>query len=707
MELKQLQINNFKCFSEVDVEFPKGDSTILLLGNNLDTEGMDSNEAGKTSFVEAILWSIFGMPLSVDYQADDIIRHNTKQCHVKIVLEHDNDTIIIDRWKGIKNKLIFVINDVSMNDKTEAPTQVQQTINNYFEIKGTLLEAAKDFSFTNFLTYHSVEKFASKEYKEADRFTLISRIFGLDKWDAYKKEAFNLKKNAKENLDRIDGKVLSLQENIGHIDVKSLEREILDLQEQIDDNEKVLKENKEKKEELLAQEEKSRQKTIYANGIAEYRERIEIAKTRHDKKKTELVLEQKNNNEKIKASQITINDLKGKIKYSLEEISGKINDLEMIIQKNEDVITTKKVGLGVVNSEIENLKNQIDKGLECPKCHANLSLKKNMLSVFDRPKVLKDLKELENKKIGIEQDIQNLNAEITEKNKIITSLSKQKEYVSDLDNEKNSFQNYKNIKKHLDKSLETAEIEYIALIKDLNKTLKTYRDNYEQVKDFESAEIDSITTQITFLEDKKVRLYSKISSNRTLIKEYKNNENTLTEAIKRQVKAKNLYEDYEFWRKAFPEIRRMIIQSILPQIQDQTNSYLKDLQTPFSIILDTVKEAKTSGKKKGAFSINVYDKNNGEITPFYQRSTGARKRIGSSLCYALQDIKINNSNKWMNFRIFDEFLDNIDETGINNTLALFQKIKGQKIITSHNPNLKSKFETVLTITKENGVSTVK
>ena len=171
-------------------------------------------------------------------------------------------------------------------------------------------------------------------------------------------------------------------------------------------------------------------------------------------------------------------------------------------------------------------------------------------------------------------------------------------------------------------------------------------------------------------------------------------------------KIKKEKEEYTYWIHHFPEVRRMIIQSILPQIEEISNMYLEKIDAPFEIKLDTLKEAKTTGNLKEEFNIEVYDKTLDLQEPIHKRSTGERKRIGLSVCFALQDIKNSIMKKSFDFRFFDEFLDNIDSTGLDAFLRMIQEIKGQKFIISHNSELKNRFTNILLITKQNGISTV-
>ena len=92
-----------RCFQNLN----KG--TTLILGENLDSEGQDSNGAGKTTFIEAITFALFGK-IPKGGSVDDVIRTGTKECKVILELQDGDNSIVIERTRGTNNSLKFLVN---------------------------------------------------------------------------------------------------------------------------------------------------------------------------------------------------------------------------------------------------------------------------------------------------------------------------------------------------------------------------------------------------------------------------------------------------------------------------------------------------------------------------------------------------------------------------------------------------------------------
>ena len=55
--------------------------------------------------------------------------------------------------------------------------------------------------------------------------------------------------------------------------------------------------------------------------------------------------------------------------------------------------------------------------------------------------------------------------------------------------------------------------------------------------------------------------------------------------------------------------------------------------------------------------------------------------------------------------MFDEIIDGLDDTGVSEFFKLLRSIPGQKLIISHNDNLKSMFSNIIKVTRKNGTAT--
>lgn len=723
MILSNVEIDNYKSIKErTSIDVPSDIS--LLIGNNKDSIGMDSNESGKTNFSESMFWAITGTPPD-NSNADEVIKHGEDYCRVKLTFQDKNNKVQIERKRtksSGSNKLYFYLNGELQNQETTVPSKVQETINKYFGIKGTRGQILKDLMITNLLTYDSVENFA-KSNKDKERFNFISRIFNLEKWDASRELANKQKKKIQKNLDSLKAKNSVYKDDVKNINMPQL---LEDIDNAMNNAEKLkeLKKAKEKeKQELISLKEKAQEKENIKNKINKYKTRLKEEK---NIKKVSIKKEEKY----IRGTKKSIKDLKEKNqekpKEFKDELKNKINTLEEKLENKKDELekTKNKISklkhkdLSNIKTQISSQKNTVQSALECPYCQNHLMIENSNLEKFNKEKLQQSIEKNKEKKEKIEHTIEALtstkNTQLEQKSSISNKISKYNRLIEDISQAeqrdtliqektkdvrlakeriKETKSNYKKVKKQLKEDLE----EWKEKLEEIDTDI-----NYKKIKNniaTKKKEIDKIETDIQNTIELKTKKEQQIKS-------YKKSKNKIKELKSKLKKEKKKHEAFEFWYNNFPEIKRMIIQSTLPNIEQLTNKYLKEMQVPLSIQLSTLDETQTTGNKKQAFSIKVYDHTQDKLDNFYSRSLGGRKRIGLALCFALQEIKSSNLPNWFEFKVLDEVLENLDETGQDNIFDLMNK-KGQYIITSHNYNLKDKFKNVIMVTKENGSSSVK
>ena len=165
---------------------------------------------------------------------------------------------------------------------------------------------------------------------------------------------------------------------------------------------------------------------------------------------------------------------------------------------------------------------------------------------------------------------------------------------------------------------------------------------------------------------------------------------------------KNLKES-TFWVKGFIDVRRMVIESALPNLESSINLYLTKLKMPLRVVIDTLKETK-EGKLKDEFNINVKDLITGRIDNMETYSDGQKKRIGLAICFALNDL-LRDKTYPFDFLLIDQLIDNdIDEIGVNLVMSILDENEKQKFIISHRPELKEKFKNLIWLVMENGIT---
>jgi DNA repair exonuclease SbcCD ATPase subunit len=104
---------------------------IAVLGKNDDSQGADSNGAGKSSVMEAIVWALYGETMR-GYRGDAVVnRTNGEDCCVSLSLQDGETNYLVRRWRKRRakkpNDLELVVNGRCVSQGTMADTQALVT----------------------------------------------------------------------------------------------------------------------------------------------------------------------------------------------------------------------------------------------------------------------------------------------------------------------------------------------------------------------------------------------------------------------------------------------------------------------------------------------------------------------------------------------------------------------------------------------------
>jgi len=138
MRFSSVSVQNFLSFGDEQTIDLRARGLVAVFGRNLDSQGADSNGAGKSTILEAIVWALYGETMR-GYKADEVVNRSVgANCRVRLYLEDDGRQYLIDRTRklgGVKKP-----NDVrvhtqvggvwkEVSEGTNADTQEQiQTI---------------------------------------------------------------------------------------------------------------------------------------------------------------------------------------------------------------------------------------------------------------------------------------------------------------------------------------------------------------------------------------------------------------------------------------------------------------------------------------------------------------------------------------------------------------------------------------------------
>jgi len=141
--IKKITIQNFLSIEKATIHF-QDKGVILVEGINKDMPSTDgnvnsSNGAGKTALFEALIWCLYGKTLR-KILIDDIIRKDSKQCTVKVEIEHSclSLSYIIARNRGKDNSIVIwdLVNNcnIAKKDSREINSQIEEILGTSFNM---------------------------------------------------------------------------------------------------------------------------------------------------------------------------------------------------------------------------------------------------------------------------------------------------------------------------------------------------------------------------------------------------------------------------------------------------------------------------------------------------------------------------------------------------------------------------------------------
>lgn len=154
-------------------------------------------------------------------------------------------------------------------------------------------------------------------------------------------------------------------------------------------------------------------------------------------------------------------------------------------------------------------------------------------------------------------------------------------------------------------------------------------------------------------------------------------------------------------------IRSHVLDLTTPFLNEKANGYLATLSgADIQINLATQKLNK-DGSLADNFDLQVANGSGG--SEYKTNSAGERKRIDLAIALAIQDLVFSKSNLATNLVIYDECFDGLDSIGCENVIDILkekQKTIGSIFVITHNENLKSLFEKVITVEKVDGITSL-
>ncbi len=713
MRPSKLIIQNFKTFKNETIDFPLTDENILILGDNRDSMGQDSNGAGKTSLFDSISIAFFGKIPKGGY-VDDIIRTGTNQLTIEGHFSNGSDTLKIIRKRGSENSLQYWVNG-SDDHPRSTQTITQRALLEYLGINPDNKDYYTDFVNTTYFSVDSLKAFASKETSSEEKMKLITRMLNLERLELATKDVRKRRQKVEQKLNGKLNILTNINSSISNTpSAESCKKQMDTIHHWVDEAKaKIVKWEEEIEQTKLI--------TPLESSLSELKSKINLLhssfKNKLDYFKSTYAIK-----EERTRSLIELQDRKKEIEKEvkalpkLDEVTNSIEELELNIVNLGSKELNFRLGINQLESKIKLNNQLIRKALSCPECKTNLMVSSDSsLKKFDKQiiedKVTKDETDL----LRIREKLFKVGKE---KGEYSVSLGKYREIKSQLTQ---LFNEVKTIKLNpnevrdieielntLDKQKDavTAEFnyEYLGLLekkKELEEKLKETEEHKVDIKKLK-ADIKNTQDHIASLHAQKGELIQGGNHREEL--------ETHRSKLNRNIKStRNVIGNFLLIEECYITIRRWKIESFLPEFENISNKYVKDMKCGYQISLDTVKEKKSAkkdeNKYKLGFTINIIDEC-GYIRNIDTFSTGEGTRIAICLGLALREIAKQRSNMPFEFVLLDDIAGGIDESGGEQLVKILNNISGLKMVITQNNHLAKNFVNVINVIKENGISTV-
>ena len=485
-----------------------------------------------------------------------------------------------------------------------------------------------------------------------------------------------------------------------------LESQINVIETKVDQFVNLIKENESEKKEIKVDIK------VIENKIKE----IEESKTEFDKQidnQQRLVNESKSDYDKAVSSndEVIEVDFKEANQPFLDLRNKTLNDILL----SESEISKIKVDINKVKKFLSGIDVKLGGAITCPSCshifildgdrEVLLTKESQGKSILEKlelkiptfnDKILADKKLLD----GVDLSISNLGKE--EQQSIAESRVRE-EGLSAIRRELNKSED--NLSSTKRKSLKTHEkiSDKIDEIKELNSE---YKEISREQKFIKETNIPDLETKIKELRIDIKNL--KEGDNKEAIKKLKSSVKGKEEEIinlnKKLITVNDIIYNRNKWSNNFKQFRLHLANKSLETMQYRTNHFLKELGNDIVIRLDGYK-VKANGTIKEEISAVVI--RDGERT-FSSLSGGEQVRVlFSSILANRYLINSTHPHGGLDFLGVDEIFDKIDSLGMKHLIMSAKKLETCIMIISHVSDEELAGEDILTIVKENGVSTIK
>jgi len=361
--IEKIKIRNFRSFLEDEYEFLQ-DRTTLIFGKHNNAEFSNSNGTGKSSFLKAVEFALFGVVSRV-LPKEEYIHNGEKECSVAIWLHNPalkKEMIIRRMLFRTKSKPARVVVFINGEENTELINEVEA--NQFIE---SVLKINREDLLNYFLVGQS-NQMSFLRATDARQKEIIARFANVDALDTVLLDIKALSGSLEADLAvlrsnnrKIEGKIELLDEQLSGLEET--------------ENDTVGKMRVELDRFIEQQQDKIRQ---YEASRKEWEEALADRKTKYAEFKALVDKHDKTIHEQIAKQQAELRLLKQELNHMRHQVDGQIEcpncqhkfvlgeeidvtQLPALISETEDVVQQMSIAINTLEQQEEQQRNEVRK----------------------------------------------------------------------------------------------------------------------------------------------------------------------------------------------------------------------------------------------------------------------------------------------------------------------------------------------------------
>lgn len=669
----RIEINNLFKYGTKNNIFEFHDGQLALI--------VGANGSGKSSIIESIAFCLFEETTRWGITKREILKRGAESGYAEFTFEHEGKVYCISRRRHYKMSGSVSLKCVTTNENWGKGTK---EINK--EIKNLIRFDFAAFSNSVLFGQHDLQKVIA--LTSGDRLELLSNFLGLNILN-------KALVKAKDKYFMVSNKLSSIDSQLQLMNKPKLKSELKSLKEIKNETEDVLEEVEEKFGNMQKLENKlGSMWTIFIKAEQNIKNANKEIK-RLIEKKDELKESKKENKgdidkikkqykksedayEEIESLEMTISEVETKeseLNEEYHEIKGETDNIRKIIKriKGKKVCSEckRKYDEDTIRSLVKEHKDKLEKkirlldNVRAKVVKKNSELKKNQdkikkIKSLPSPDSLLEQIERFEKLDKVNDEIVNIESEIVQKRKII-DINNNK--IKTIKEEGFSLQRLEKLKKGL--------LKISGKVSEKREGIKTMGKRIDGIK----TEIENTNT----LEEKRDELFER---------------------------SKRLDFISDMFSKT-GGIRQIIIENILPALNEKINYYL-DILTNEGISVEFTTRAKT---KQGKFKnkLDIFINSPEGIANYEDYSGGEKQTIILAVGLGISELAAESIGMNCNMLLLDEVFGSLDDKARQRLIHLLfslQKKFNSVIVISHIKELKTQMPEVISVRRKNGLSVI-